>query len=297
MKIARCQVGPLELELIPALGAVIKSLTWNGIPILRTLPEGPAVMVNQGGCFALVPYSNRIAEGHFIYQDKAYQLRRNFGDHPHCIHGNAWQQHWQVTEQTDNSIEVSYLHDAKGENLEQWPWPYRVTQRFTLSDNHLEIQLCYKNLANKTVPVGLGFHPYFPRASESEIEFSAKNVLLNNSNSLPCALETVPENWNYQQWRKPDPGSIDNCFTNWDGCARVRWPIDKLMVTVSALNADHAILFIPPLERDFIAIEPVSHINNAINNSGFDQPHLAMDEISAGDLFSITMRLEACFYE
>lgn len=297
MQTVRRDVGPLSLELIPELGGVISLLTWHGKDILRTLPDSPATAVNQGGSFALVPYSNRIARGQFHFAGRDYALQRNFGDHPHSIHGNGWQRPWQVGESGDErSVMLVLEHDAQGESAAHWPWPYRATQRFTLQENALCITLIYHNLADQAVPAGLGFHPYFPRAAKAEIQFEAGGVVLNGHNALPTGLAPVPAQWDYRTWRKPEPATVDNCFHHWSGCARVRWPDEKLMVTISSPDAPHAILFMPPADRDFVAIEPVSHINDAINNGGFGDPALAMATLPANGQLQITMHLEVSHY-
>lgn len=296
MKRLHRQNGPLDLELIPELGGAISKLTWHGREILRSLPDGQNVTVNQGGCFPLVPYSNRIAHGRFHFTGCDYALLRNFGDHPHPIHGNGWQQPWQEGDADDDSVVLTLHHGAQGASAAQWPWPYRATQRFTLQENALHIVLTYHNLADHAVPAGLGFHPYFPRAAHAEIQFDAGGVVLNDHKSLPTGLAPVPTQWNYLTWRKPQPASVDNCFHHWNGCARVRWPDEKLMVTLSSPDAPHAILFLPPADRDFIAIEPVTHINDAINNGGFGDPALAMATMPANGQLQISMLLEVSHY-
>ncbi|WP_158137593.1 aldose 1-epimerase [Vibrio metschnikovii] len=290
-------VGPLSLELIPELGGVISKLIWNEQSILRSLPDDPTVTVNQGGGFVLVPYSNRIAEGQFHFADRDYTLQRNFANHPHSIHGNGWQRPWQVKKSTDkNRITLTLYHDAQGQSVKQWPWPYRATQCFTLKDNALHIRLTYHNLANHSVIAGLGFHPYFPNAKQAEIQFEAEGVIINGDDALPTRCAPIPGYWDYRNWRKPEPATIDNCFYNWNGSSRVRWPDKKLMVTISSPDAPHAVLFIPPADRDFIAIEPVSHINNAINNLGFGDPALTMTTVPANGQCQLTMLLEISHY-
>ncbi|KAB7668775.1 aldose 1-epimerase [Plesiomonas shigelloides] len=295
------QKGPLYLELVPALGGTVRRFTWHGHDILRPLPDSASATVNQGGSFALVPYSNRIAHGQFEFSGHAYQLARNFGDHPHTIHGNAWQNPWQLSGLGEDFIELTMLHSVDGTDAATqcaaWPWPYHVVQRFTLRDDELHISLRYHNLAAVTVPVGLGFHPYFPRASEAEIQFTAEHVVLNGEDALPHAVSAIPERWDYRHWSRPQAGSVDNCFAHWDGKAAVRWPNERIMATISSSDAAHAILFIPPADRDFVAIEPVSHINDAINNHGFGDPSCAMHSLPAGAAFEITMSIKVCFYD
>ena len=71
-------------------------------------------LVRQTSSYPLIPYSNRIAHGRFSFQGIEHQLALNFGDHPHSIHGNAWQSPWQVDEATDTHCRLSLLHTTVG---------------------------------------------------------------------------------------------------------------------------------------------------------------------------------------
>lgn len=289
--------GNLSLQLVPQLGGAIASLTYRGIDILRPLPLQDDVKVNQAGSFPLVPYSNRIANGEFEFDGGSYVLAKNFGDHPHSIHGNAWQQVWRVAEETSNRVVLKFLHYAENEEFAHWPWPYQATQVFELFDDELSITLTYFNLTEKTVPVGLGFHPYFANASDSLVRFNAERVLINNAAVLPQSVEAIPADWDYTSLRKPEAGTIDNCFVGWDGNAEIVWEKANVKAEITSPDAKNAVFFIPPSEKNFVAIEPVTNVNNAINDlqSG-DNPE-AMTLVPAGKSVSVTMKIKVSDYE
>jgi aldose 1-epimerase len=61
---------------------------------------------------------------------------------------------------------------------------------------------------------------------------------------------------------------LDNCFDGWDGQACLYWPQSGLALEMAAGSGlEHLVVFTPPEPMDFIAVEPVSHLNNAINRS------------------------------
>lgn len=289
--------GELTLKIAPQLGGAIAGLTYRGIDILRPLPDHKEVVVNQSGSFPLIPYSNRIAEGKFEFDGENYVLDKNFGDHPHSIHGNAWQKEWQVSEDSDTGYILKFLHQAEGEDYYHWPWPYQATQVFELNENELRVTLQYFNLAEKTVPVGLGFHPYFANADKSLVQFEAESVLLNNGNTLPCETVDTPEKWSYSTPRNPEPSSVDNCFSGWSGKAKVMWPDAKVQAEISSPEAKNAILFTPPAEKNFVAIEPVTNVNNAINDLQNGESEQAMMLVEAGRSVSMTMIIKVSDYE
>ncbi|MGL5948357.1 MAG: aldose 1-epimerase [Aeromonas sp.] len=289
-----CRHDEWQLEVMPALGGAISHLSWDGTDILRPMPEEAAV--NAGGSFALVPYSNRIAYGQFHWLGKRYQLARNFGSHPHSLHGCGWQMPWHITQQGQASITLGLTHDAKGARAKAWPFAFRAEQHFTLSAQSLAITLSVENLTDHEVPMGLGFHPYFARASESEVRLHAQGVQINGENALPRELCAIPAAWDLTAWRTPVPELMDNCFTQWNGHAQVRWPKQRLQVDLHAPAAAHAVVFMPPAARDFVAIEPVTHINDALNNAGMGQANWPMPTLAARASTQLSMRLEVSRY-
>ncbi len=94
-------------------------------------PAGPAALA-QGdprgtACFPLVPYSNRIRDGRFVFEGREIRLPRNFGDHPHSIHGHGWQAPWRVAEAAADAAVMEYRHRA-----DAWPFDYDARQHVRL---------------------------------------------------------------------------------------------------------------------------------------------------------------------
>ena len=57
-------------------------------------------------------------------------LARNFGDHPHSIHGVGWQRAWRVVAHDRASALLAFEHMATDPG---WPWPFLATQVFALT--------------------------------------------------------------------------------------------------------------------------------------------------------------------
>ncbi|QIZ77491.1 aldose 1-epimerase [Ferrimonas lipolytica] len=289
LKLVTKTLGDLTLKVAPELGGAIAALQYRDVDILRPLPALENVIVNQSGSFPLIPFSNRIANGIFEFEGEQFELLKNFGEHPHTIHGNAWHQPWIISEEASNGVVLKCLHQAEGDAYHSWPWPYQATQVFELKDNELHVTLSYFNLAERNVPVGLGFHPYFANAKDALVRFAAKKVLLNDANTLPCAVEDVPAKWDYSELRAPVAGSVDNCFAGWDGHSEVRWPDAKVKAEVISPDAKNAVFFMPPAEKNFVAIEPVTNVNNAINDLTCGSNDQAMKLVGPGQSVSVTM--------
>src|SRR5689334_17580141 len=93
----RLAAGDAALEIAPATGGALAAFSFRGADVLR--PTSTAARdehnVRNHACYPLVPYSNRIAHAQLRFDGRDYALVRNFGDHPHAIHGVGWQQPWR----------------------------------------------------------------------------------------------------------------------------------------------------------------------------------------------------------
>jgi aldose 1-epimerase len=85
--------------------------------------------------------------------------------------------------------------------------------------------------------------------------------------------------------------SVDHCFDGWNGLVVLR---DEVLQTRVSSNLHFLVVYTLP-ERDNIAIEPVSHVNNAIGlvaAGGGSAKDLGVVELQPGETFSCEMRIE-----
>lgn len=74
-------------------------------------------------------------------------------------HGVARKRNFQMTEQTKHSISFSLASDE--ETLAQYPYRFRLTEKYTLAQNHVIITYIIQNLNDETMPFQIGGHPGF----------------------------------------------------------------------------------------------------------------------------------------
>ena len=144
LKIIELEDEFTRLTLAPQLGGSIVnwSVRSTGQPLLR---HADAHALDSGlpgklGCFPLVPWSNRIANGGFNCPDGWLALTPNSLTDPLPIHGSAWQQPWQVASRTADEV-VLQLDSTP-------PFAYRARQRFHLRAGKLSIELHVTHLAD-----------------------------------------------------------------------------------------------------------------------------------------------------
>ena len=70
-----------------------------------------------------------------------------------------------VTASTAVDVALTYRHHAD----QHWPFAFEARQYFTLGPTALHVEMQFTNLADLAQPVGLGWHPYFPKRSRSRL--------------------------------------------------------------------------------------------------------------------------------
>ena len=255
--------GGDSLVLAPEHGGSILGWTRRGVPMLRR-PTPEAVLLGRPGamgCFPQIPYCNRIANRRFQWAGATYELAANFGDSPHAIHGVGWLRPWLVRRVSANAATLSLHHDATGEAASAWPFAFAALLTYRLDAGGLTIEIEATNLHAAAAPMGIGAHPWFPRTEGASIAFQAGGVWLTRD-ALPVTHEPVPEPWDHARGRPVDREPLDNCFTGWDGVAR----IPGMRIESTPIFANLQVY--TPTDADFFCVEPNSHIPDAINRAG-----------------------------
>ena len=138
------------------------------------------------------------------------------------------------------------------------------------------------------MPAGLGLHPFFPKRPGTRLQFSAEGVYPNGEDSLPTQAIPVPPEWNYRELRDLGEPRLDNCFKGWDGTARIAFEAEKLAIRLEAEPVfGHLVVYVP-MGRSFFAVEPVSHVNNAVN--GPDIPGHGLKVLHPGERLQARVR-------
>ena len=141
------------------------------------------------------------------------------------------------------------------------------------------------NRADHAAPAGLGWHPFFVKRPGSRITFSAQA-------RWEMGLDQLPTQRLASTGLDADVADlvVDHCFGGWTGEAVLR--DDRMTARITSTLA-HLVVYTLP-QRDDIAIEPVSHANNAFNRAahGLDDPQaLGVITLQPGETFSCAMRI------
>jgi aldose 1-epimerase len=279
--------GDARLRVAPWLGGAITDFTWRAHPVLRaTPPDGGDV--RACACYPLVPYSNRIRDARLRFAAGTYALARNFGDHPHAIHGLGWQRAWDVLAHTDRHLRLGLVHATADP---AWPWPFRAVQTFELAPGVLQATLTIESLASEPFPFGLGWHPYFPKTDGTVLRFGARSVWCNDATHLPVSRTAIPPQWRFDTPRPLANTVLDHVFNGWTGHAEIDQPASGMRATLAADRACGRLVVYAPAQHAFVALEPVTHETDAFNRAADGAVDTGLRVLGPGAAFSCTMRL------
>ncbi|MFO1337704.1 MAG: aldose 1-epimerase [Burkholderiaceae bacterium] len=244
--------GELRLALRPDLGGCVAGLWLGDLAVLRSPEPAELASSRQSGCYPLAPYSNRLGFRRFRWLGQDHTTQPNFDDNPHSVHGVAWQRPWTVVAKDAARAELSYRHQADA----HWPFDFEARQVFELTPESLTMRLAITNLAGVAQPVGLGWHPYFPKRTRSRLHIELTDRWEPDDSGLPTR-------------KHPQAGidgdvahlDFDNCFEGWRGDAKIR--DEKLRMNLRS-SFPYLVVFTPQT-KPYYCVEPVSHVSNAIH--------------------------------
>ena len=279
----------LRLRLLPNPGASIAAFearcgsSW--LSLMRTTAADilNAPKSGQLASFTLAPWSNRIPDATFDFMGQRFTLRPNTPQ-GFAIHGDVRDRRWRVISQTYDTMVCAL--DSSDFNDFNFPFSHSLEIRYALLGNTFDTTLSIENTGESAMPVGFGFHPYFNRSLNNEVEGDA-SLQLNVAGVYPplpgmtaripeethrsklvderSGMVAVPESMDFSVLAPVGHRNIDHCFGGWDGKASIVYssPSIKLEFECDPIFG-HVIVYTPP-GQPFFAVEPVTHTNDGFN--------------------------------
>jgi aldose 1-epimerase len=292
------RVLEMAVTVVPSVGNIATAFRVKGHNVLRFPHASLAEFEARPGATGIpfmAPWANRLDEPAFYANGRRHAFDMTLGnirgDVP--IHGFVTTTNlWQVTaiDATDREASVTSRLDFYRQPpwMRQWPYAHAIDMTYRLADGVLEVETTIVNRGDEPMPVAVGFHPYFqltdsPR-DEWRITIAAETRWVLDSRKLPTG-ETEPSS---RLLPGRDVGladyNLDEVFSDLvrdaDGRATmtVRGRSQSLDVMLGPRFRSVVVWApnpsgkgrggqgaSPAAERNFICIEPMAGISNALN--------------------------------
>jgi aldose 1-epimerase len=264
-----------RLRIDPAVGGCVMGLWLGATPVLRPAPDG-ASRAGQSAAYPLVPYSNRIGQGQMRWDGQTHTLRNGFNQEPHALHGVGFMRAWTVVQQSAEALLLRLVHQPD----EFWPFAFEAEQRFELLPDGLRYGLSARNTGTRSQPMGLGWHPYFARRPGASLDLPVHTQWLAGDDLLPRAPQSVGGLHGALADLR-----LDHCF---DGAACVAQMADAdLRISLEA-DSRYWVVY-TPAGADFFCVEPVTHLNNAVQQT--DPLAHGLVDLAGGEELRQTVKL------
>lgn len=223
--------------------------------LLQPMPPGEfePTAWPKGGCYPLVPWSNRVRDGRFRTGGQTVDLGYP-ASLPDGLHGFGQRLAWSVTHSASDDLTMSLRHDARP----QWPWSFLATQRVRLDGAGLTLEISVTNTGTGAMPTGLGVHPYFACEAGDRLRFSAD--VLWESDALLCATAARPLAESRHEFVLGD--DMTTYFAGFEGVAAISRRDGSRIVVQTGAPFEHLVVHVPA-GAPYACIEPVSHVADA----------------------------------
>lgn len=251
--LVRIAGGPIEVEVLPAVGARLHRLRAFGQDLLRT-PDDLQPYLDDPffyGSYPMAPWCNRVAAGPTVVAGRTIDLPASFPDGT-AIHGQASRVPW---ESAGNGV---FRFAGGGDG---WPWRYEVEERIRIDGQRLSLALRLTNRSDDPMPGGIGFHPWFRRPIRLAI--AAAEVHPSN---LATEEDPVPVAGAFDRRRlEAMPDGLDATWTGLaDPPVLLDWPDAGIRATMTVEAPARFIVAASLAGTDAVAVEPQTHAPDGI---------------------------------
>jgi aldose 1-epimerase len=178
-------------------GAYLEELFIHGKSIIRKSPDRHAT---HGGAAVLFLFGNRIRGAVYNYKGKEYRLPQNDGKN--SIHG-------LVRDMLFNYIAgKNYTEFYTYFSSESYPGVAEISVRYEVHENEFRTVFTVKSISG-TIPVEIGFHPYFTVTGRYSIGYTGEALELEYRDRYFPDGKYIPVNLKYTDLREL---SLDNAF-------------------------------------------------------------------------------------
>jgi aldose 1-epimerase len=195
------------------IGGGLRTYAVAGRPVLDGFARD--AMCSAGRGTTLAPWPNRLRDGRYRFDGEDHQLPLSEVAHHNAIHGLVRWRPWTLLNQTDETLTVEVvLLPQPG-----YPFSLRVRHDYRLDADGLTVATTATNIGSRSLPYGLGFHPYLTVGSgqvdADRLTVPARTWLQVDDRGLPTG--SAPVQGTPYDYRDPHPIGdhvLDTAYTD-----------------------------------------------------------------------------------
>ncbi|MDQ0954770.1 carbohydrate kinase (thermoresistant glucokinase family) [Streptomyces phaeochromogenes] len=210
-----------QRAVVVQLGAALRHYEVDGRPLLDGFEADSPITGGRGQL--LVPWPNRIGDGHYRFDGAERQLPLTEPEKRNAIHGLVRWTAWRLLARSDEAVRVgTSLLPQPG-----YPFLLDVVAEYRLGSDGLEAVISATNIGDGPAPYGVGQHPYLTVGTDmvdsALLTVPAQYRLRTDDRGLPTGMEPV-EGTAYDFRTEHPIGDLrlDTAFTGLDRDARGR---------------------------------------------------------------------------
>lgn len=211
----------------------------------------------------LFPFTNRLKDGAYTYDDKNYILNLNSKEEKCAIHGLVYNKQFEIISKK-NTDDYACLKIGYNETKETKGFPFKYTLQltYTLTQNTLSLSVDIKNNDEKSFPFSVGWHPYFHSSDlyNSSLSFESNKKLVLDDNMIPVSVRDVALRKKVQIKDQP----FDDCYILKSKSFDFKTP--DYHITLNTSSNEFFLQVYTPNNPNAIAIEPKTGPSNSFNN-------------------------------
>jgi aldose 1-epimerase len=208
----KLSAGAARLWIAP-VGASLRLLQVDGRDLLDGYCCDEIAAAAEGQ--VLVPWPNRLADGRYTMEGETLQVALSEPEKHNAIHGLARWASWEVVRHDPAHAQLAHVI---------WPqagYPFLLELRidYELSETGLTVTTTARNAGARTLPYGIGFHPYLTvgteRIDEATLTLPARARLVTDDRGIPTGeiAEVAGTEYDFRDGRRIGSTELDTAFT------------------------------------------------------------------------------------
>ncbi|MEN9611718.1 MAG: hypothetical protein RLZZ628_2532 [Bacteroidota bacterium] len=278
---------------VPQYGSCLLDLKFHHQSVLDGYKTADELIENKWAKnVILAPFPNRLRDGSYEHRGiiRSFPIKKSSGNN--AIHGFCRDAPMTVesVKMDADHAEIVCTHAYSGEHP-AYPFRFSLKTVLTLRGTTFTMGMYVTNLDTQSMPVGLGWHPYFrfegAAANDISMQMPDCQLIVVDDRMLPTGKKVLFED--FKTLRKIDETRLDTGFVLNEGSETnatviLKYQNKKLKYWQNSQNWRFLQVFTPP-HRQSVAVEPMSCAADAFNTA--DGLKILMPEETFGGQFGV----------